>query len=64
MFAVIVCYHCGRLLLAKIEQEKRQCPHCGAKLTVLKTKRLATASTAAEASRLIRVLKQREAEEA
>jgi DNA-directed RNA polymerase subunit RPC12/RpoP len=62
MFAIIVCYDCGRLLLAKTEQKNRQCPHCGARLTVVRTKRVAIADTAAEASRLIRVLKQKEAQ--
>ncbi len=63
MFAVIVCHTCGRMLLTKTEQKMRQCPHCGARLAVIKAKRVATADTAAEASRILRVLKQREAEQ-
>jgi len=59
MYSVIVCYNCGRLLLAKDTQKTRQCPHCEARINAERTKRVASAKTAQEASRLIRMLKQK-----
>jgi len=61
MYTVIVCYNCGRLLLAKAEQKTRQCPHCEARLLVEKTKRVAFAKSAREASRLLRAMKKESA---
>jgi len=58
MYVVIVCYNCGRLLLAKAEQKTRQCPHCEARLLVEKTKKEAFAKSAPEASRLLRAMKE------
>jgi len=60
MYAVIVCYSCGRLLLTKTDQKNRQCPHCGARLIVARTKQLALAKSAQDASRLIRAMKEKE----
>jgi len=59
MYAVIVCYSCGRLLLTKTEQKSRQCPHCDARLIVAKTRHVAMAESAREASHLIRSMKQK-----
>jgi len=61
MYMVIMCYNCGRLLLAKADQRTRQCPHCEARLLVEKTKRVASAKSAREASRLLRVMKKESA---
>jgi DNA-directed RNA polymerase subunit RPC12/RpoP len=59
MYAVIVCYGCGRLLLTKTDQKNRQCPHCGARLIVARTKHVAHAESAREASLLMRAMKQK-----
>jgi DNA-directed RNA polymerase subunit RPC12/RpoP len=61
MYVVIVCYRCGRLLLAKTAQKTRRCPHCEARLVLEKVKKVAHAKSASEASSLIRALKRREA---
>jgi DNA-directed RNA polymerase subunit RPC12/RpoP len=58
MYDVIVCYNCGRLLLAKEYQKMRQCPHCEARISTERAKVVASAETAREASELIRTLKQ------
>jgi len=57
MHAIIVCYKCGQYLLAKMNQKTRQCPYCEAKLILEKTKIIASAKTAREASNLIRKMK-------
>lgn len=61
MYLVIICYKCGQFLLAKTDQKTRTCPHCGVRLVLEKTKRVAEAKSAEEASNLIRVLKRRKA---
>jgi len=57
MYVVIVCYSCGRFLLAKADQKTRRCPHCKARLILAKTKKVAQAKSAREASNRIRALK-------
>jgi len=57
MYVVITCYKCGQLLLAKTDQKTRQCPYCETRLDLDKTKKVASAKTAQEASILIRALK-------
>ncbi len=57
MYAVVACYRCGQLLLAQTKQKTRQCPHCGFRFRVEKSKKLAHAKSAREASTLIRKLK-------
>ena len=59
MYFVIVCYQCGRLLLAEAKHKTRQCPHCGARLLVARTKQVASAKSAQEASQLVRAMKQK-----
>lgn len=59
MYVVIACYKCGQLLLAKTDQRTRHCPYCEARLILDKTKRVASAKTAQEASVLIRALKRK-----
>jgi DNA-directed RNA polymerase subunit RPC12/RpoP len=56
-FLVVVCTKCGGLLLAKAEQKTRTCPYCGFKVLVEKAKKLASAKTAYEASKILRKLK-------
>jgi len=57
MYVVIFCYKCGQLLLANTNQKTRQCPYCETRLDLDKTKKVASAKTAQEASILIRALK-------
>jgi DNA-directed RNA polymerase subunit RPC12/RpoP len=54
---VVVCSRCGGLLLAKADQKTRACPHCGFTILLQKAMTLATASTANEASIMLRKLK-------
>jgi DNA-directed RNA polymerase subunit RPC12/RpoP len=54
---VVVCSRCSRLLLAKADQQTRECPHCGYTIQLQKAKKLASASTANEASLILRRLK-------
>ncbi|MCK5593102.1 DUF1922 domain-containing protein, partial [Candidatus Bathyarchaeota archaeon] len=54
MYVVIICYKCGQLLLAKTDQKTRQCPYCETRLILDKTKKVASAKTAQEASVLVR----------
>jgi len=57
MYVVIVCYGCGRFLIAKTHQKTRRCPHCKALLILRKTRKVAQAKSAREASNRIRALK-------
>lgn len=57
MYAVITCYRCGGLLLAQTKQKIKQCSHCGSRFSVEKSRKLAYAKSAREASALIRRLK-------
>jgi len=57
MHAIIVCYKCGQYLLVRMDQKTRQCPYCETKLTLNKSKIIASAKTAREASNLIRTMK-------
>ncbi|HDQ05413.1 MAG TPA: DUF1922 domain-containing protein [Candidatus Bathyarchaeota archaeon] len=57
MYVVIVCYGCGRFLLAKADQKTKSCSYCAAQLKLVKAKKVAYARTAQEASHYIRVLK-------
>ena len=59
MYVVIVCYKCGQLLLAKTDQKTRQCSYCETRLILDKTKKVASAKTAQEASILIRAMKRK-----
>ena len=59
MYVVIVCYKCGQFLLAKADQKTRQCAYCEKRLILDKTKKVASAKTAQEASVLIRALKRK-----
>ena len=54
---VVVCGKCGGLLLARADQKTRSCPHCGFTIFLEKAKTLASASTANEASVMLRKLK-------
>jgi DNA-directed RNA polymerase subunit RPC12/RpoP len=57
MYVVVVCYGCGRFLLAKGNQKTKRCPYCDVRLTLDKTKKLVHVKTAQEASNYLRELK-------
>ena len=57
MYVVVVCYGCGRYLLAMSSQKTKRCPYCSAQLTLVKAKKVARVKSAQEASERIRMLK-------
>jgi DNA-directed RNA polymerase subunit RPC12/RpoP len=57
MFMVVVCYGCGRFLLAKSTQKTKRCTYCETRLTLIKAKKLAQVETAQEASNYLRAIK-------
>ena len=59
MYLVIICYKCGRYLLAKTDQKTRRCPYCEVRLALNKARRITTAKTARQASDLLRSLRER-----
>jgi DNA-directed RNA polymerase subunit RPC12/RpoP len=61
-FVIVVCSKCGGLLAAKAEQKTRTCPYCGFKILLEKSKRVAGANDAREASRILKILKRKAAE--
>jgi len=56
-FLIVVCNRCGGFLLAKTEQKTRTCPYCGSKVELNKSKKVAVAKTAREASAILREIK-------
>ena len=54
---IFECGQCSGLLLAPKTQKTRTCPYCGVKVDLQKTKRIASAETAFEASEMLRKLK-------
>jgi DNA-directed RNA polymerase subunit RPC12/RpoP len=60
MYVVVVCYGCGRFLLAKGIQKTKRCPYCEVRLRLEKTKKLVHVKTAQEASNYLRELKNRQ----
>lgn len=61
-FAIVVCSKCGGLLAAKAEQKTRICPYCGFKILLDKSKHVAVANNAREASMILKRLKRKAAE--
>jgi DNA-directed RNA polymerase subunit RPC12/RpoP len=51
------CGKCGGLLMAAINLKTRTCPYCGATVSLLKSKRIAVARDAFEASEMLRKIK-------
>ncbi|MEM2107991.1 MAG: DUF1922 domain-containing protein [Candidatus Bathyarchaeia archaeon] len=54
---IIVCSKCGGLFLTPEDQKTKTCPYCGTRVDVRKAKRVAAASSAFEASEMLRSLK-------
>jgi DNA-directed RNA polymerase subunit RPC12/RpoP len=61
-FIIVVCSKCGGLLAAKAEQKTRTCPYCGFKIVLEKSKHVASANDASDASRILKILKMKAAE--
>jgi DNA-directed RNA polymerase subunit RPC12/RpoP len=61
-FVIVVCNKCGGLLAAKAKQKTRTCPYCGFKVLLEKSKHVAVANDAREASRILKILKRKAAE--
>ena len=57
MTLIIECTQCSGLLLATIDQKTRVCPFCGAKVNLLRAKRLASAENSMMASEMLRKIK-------
>jgi phage FluMu protein Com len=54
---IIKCTQCGGLMLSAKGQKTKICPYCGAHVNLLKAQKVAAASTALEASEILRKLK-------
>ena len=54
---IVMCSTCSGFLLAKSDQKTRTCPYCGHKVNLDRVRKVASAGTASEASRLLRKLK-------
>jgi DNA-directed RNA polymerase subunit RPC12/RpoP len=61
-FLIVVCSKCGGLLAAKAGQKTRVCPYCDFKIVLDRSKRVAVADNAREASIILKRLKRRAAE--
>ena len=61
-FVIVVCSKCGGLLAARVGQKTRICPYCGFKIVLDRSKRVAVASNAREASMILKRLKRKAAE--
>ena len=54
---IVKCTQCGGLILSAKGQKTKICPYCGTQVNLLKAQKVATASTAMEASEILRKLK-------
>jgi acetyl-CoA carboxylase beta subunit len=54
---IVKCTQCGGLMLSAKGQKTKICPYCGTHVNLLKAQKIATASTAMEASEILRKLK-------
>jgi DNA-directed RNA polymerase subunit RPC12/RpoP len=54
-YAIVVCYRCGRALVAMINCKTRLCPYCGTRITLDKARKVAFASSASDASEKLRI---------
>jgi len=54
---IVKCTQCGGLILSAKGQKTKICPYCGTQVNLLKAQKVAAASTAMEASEILRKLK-------
>lgn len=59
-YVVFVCSGCGRFLVAKDGQKSKRCIYCESVVDLWRAKRVASAGSAREASRIVREFKMRE----
>ena len=59
---VLVCSGCGRYLIAKAGQKSKQCNYCGNVVDLWRAKKVRSANSAREASKLVREFKMRAGE--
>ncbi|MGE5188099.1 MAG: DUF1922 domain-containing protein [Betaproteobacteria bacterium] len=57
---IVKCTKCGGLMLAASKQKTKNCPYCGANVTLQRAQHVAAANTAMEASELLRKIKAKE----
>jgi DNA-directed RNA polymerase subunit RPC12/RpoP len=57
VYVVIICYNCGKFLLAKNSQKTKKCNYCSAKLALIKARKVIFIKNPQEASKYIRSLK-------
>ncbi|MCW3996937.1 MAG: DUF1922 domain-containing protein [Candidatus Bathyarchaeota archaeon] len=55
---IIKCVKCQNFMLAAKTQKTKTCPYCNAKNNLWKTKIIASAQTSAEASKILKQLKE------
>jgi DNA-directed RNA polymerase subunit RPC12/RpoP len=58
-YLVVVCYRCGKALVAKASFTTRLCPYCGMRIVLGKARKVAFSSSASEASEKLRVFNER-----
>ena len=54
---IVKCTKCQGLMLTTKGQKTRTCPYCGERVELLRAKKVASASSAFEASKILRKLK-------
>jgi len=54
---IVKCIKCGGYMLCNQDQKTKICPYCGTNVNLKKTKAIASAATAFEASEILRRLK-------
>jgi len=54
---IVKCTQCGGLMLSAKWQKTKICPYCGTHVNLLKAQKVDAASTAMEASEILRKLK-------
>ncbi len=57
-FVIVICTKCRGILAAKEGCKTSKCPYCGFRLLLNRARKVTTAQTAEEASRILRKLKQ------
>lgn len=56
-YVVFVCSGCGRFLVAKAGQKSKRCNYCDAMVDLWRARKVASAGSAREASRVVRGFK-------
>ena len=54
---IVKCTKCGGLILCAVGQKTKICPYCGTNVNLQKTRKVASANNAFEASEMMRKLK-------